>query len=312
MAIGDKPASQPQWADGGSAQITEPSSGKKTLGWVKEKPSFAFFNWFWNLVYQWIAWAKKYGEEHVHDGGSTDWSAPKISLLSHIDWGDNGEMEVIDDTVSVHEVEHNHTGAGVAKFNTDVLGLTYARFGKTTGEQFDLQDLSGLAGARAPQFIGVDGDPTAVYASAFRPALSNSPGGDMGTLAAEDTALYLGNLAKVVGKFNFTESGGTVSNSPIKRYNIPGNWVTSGAPAGTYLLTVSSAGSVDGVVTVGASVDQAGSDTNQYKADIDWDASNGRLVLRLYYFDSTTNDWLNVRVSGPPTGMDMNVQLVVY
>lgn len=49
-----KPTKYPQWADGGT--IVEPSSGKKTLGWVVEKPAYQYFNWLFNLLYQWVEW----------------------------------------------------------------------------------------------------------------------------------------------------------------------------------------------------------------------------------------------------------------
>lgn len=313
MAIGDKPTDLPQWADGGSAQITEPSAGKKLLGWIKEKPSFAFFNWFWNLVYQWLGWAKKYGEEHVHDGGATDWSAPKVDLLSHIDYGDNGELEVITDTdPGIHEIDHRYIGAtGSAKFNTDILGVGFIRFGKTTGEQFDLQDGSGLPDARQAEFLGISGDTCGVKTEAYLVTRNNSPGGNFGALFPEDSSLYRKNLNKVVGKFNFTESLGTINNSQVSRYNIPGNWVTGGAPAGTFVLNLSSGVNVDGVVLASVSVNQAGSDTNDYRIDMDWDSVNERLVLTIHYFDNTSNTWFNARVSGPPTGMDIMVNFTV-
>lgn len=50
-----QPSEQPEWASGGSAVITDPSSGKKALGWaVSEKPPAQYFNWWMNLVYQWV------------------------------------------------------------------------------------------------------------------------------------------------------------------------------------------------------------------------------------------------------------------
>lgn len=51
-----KPAKYPEWADGGSAVIIEPSDPKKALGWIVEKPPYQFFNWWKNLTYQWIQW----------------------------------------------------------------------------------------------------------------------------------------------------------------------------------------------------------------------------------------------------------------
>lgn len=51
-----KPATQPRWADGGGALITTPSSGAQDVGHVPNTaPAAQLFNWFWNLVYLWIA-----------------------------------------------------------------------------------------------------------------------------------------------------------------------------------------------------------------------------------------------------------------
>src|SRR5688572_10702894 len=48
-----KPASTPRWANSGGV-ITEPSSGKKDEGWEEdERPPFEYFNWLFNLIYQW-------------------------------------------------------------------------------------------------------------------------------------------------------------------------------------------------------------------------------------------------------------------
>jgi hypothetical protein len=315
MALGDKPADLPEWATSGSAQITEPSAGKKALGWVKEKPTFRFFNWFWNQVYLWLAWARTYGETHVHNGGSGDHEAPKIELTTHIDWGSNGELEVITDTdPGVHEIDHRYTGgSGLSRFNSDVLAArSLLRIGGSTGQQFDLQDASGLAGARSAEVVGVDADQCGFRAAAFVPVNAQSPGGDFGTLHPEDSSLYRKNLAKSVTKFRFTEAAGIISNAQLSRYNAPGSWLTTGAPANTFILALGTATNVDGVVIASASVTQGGADTTQYKADVDYDAANTRLVMRLYRFDNSTNTWLNVRVSGPVTGMDMNVNVVVY
>lgn len=53
MAV-SKPSKYPEWADGGT--IVEPSGAKKSLGWIVEKPPYQFFNWLFNLIYQWVEW----------------------------------------------------------------------------------------------------------------------------------------------------------------------------------------------------------------------------------------------------------------
>lgn len=47
-----KPASKPNWTDGDAAKVTEPTVGKKLLGWIAdERPSFKFMNWlFYNIT----------------------------------------------------------------------------------------------------------------------------------------------------------------------------------------------------------------------------------------------------------------------
>lgn len=48
------PSEVPEWASGGGALITDPSSGKKAAGWIPaEEPPAQYFNWWMNNVYQW-------------------------------------------------------------------------------------------------------------------------------------------------------------------------------------------------------------------------------------------------------------------
>lgn len=52
-----KPTSTPRWATAANpADIVEPNSGKKDVGWLaNEAPPHGYFNWFWHLVYLWLA-----------------------------------------------------------------------------------------------------------------------------------------------------------------------------------------------------------------------------------------------------------------
>lgn len=73
-----KPTSLPRWATDGSALLTEPSSGKKDVGWEVEEPPADWMNWLQNLVYQWLhylddleAQALTWTAEHVFDDDVT-------------------------------------------------------------------------------------------------------------------------------------------------------------------------------------------------------------------------------------------------
>lgn len=51
----------PEWASGVSADIVEPSSDRKALGWeVDDKPPAGWMNWWKNLVYQWVAYLEEW------------------------------------------------------------------------------------------------------------------------------------------------------------------------------------------------------------------------------------------------------------
>ena len=52
-----KPTALPEWASGGSAQITEPSEAQKDLGWAEGDPAPArWMNWWQELCHQWFTW----------------------------------------------------------------------------------------------------------------------------------------------------------------------------------------------------------------------------------------------------------------
>lgn len=77
-----KPSELPEWADGGGADITDPPTLKKQTGWVVEQPAHDVFNWWMNLVYQWIQWIND-----LQDQAFT-WTAGQIfSALAHFNAG---------------------------------------------------------------------------------------------------------------------------------------------------------------------------------------------------------------------------------
>jgi hypothetical protein len=50
-----KPVTLPEWASDAAADVVIPSAGKKLLGWIKgERPPAQYFNWWQELVYNWI------------------------------------------------------------------------------------------------------------------------------------------------------------------------------------------------------------------------------------------------------------------
>lgn len=118
-----KPNNLPEWATDPAADVTEPPAGKKAAGWVEgEKPPAQWFNWFFLLVYRWLAFLQDYSANHVHDGGAGDLSAPKVDVDSGLSWGSTGygTVEVILDDGARHEISHKMDG-GTAQFESGIL-----------------------------------------------------------------------------------------------------------------------------------------------------------------------------------------------
>lgn len=49
-----KPNKVPTWATDGGAEITEPSIGKRAVGWILERPAYQYFNWLFNAIGTWL------------------------------------------------------------------------------------------------------------------------------------------------------------------------------------------------------------------------------------------------------------------
>lgn len=92
------PSSEPEWASGGSAVKTEPSSGKKGEGWVAgEKPPAPYFNWLLNLIWTWIVWVKARHTDQILQVGAMT-GAPGQSGAAG-DWDPHDNFKIIKTTV---------------------------------------------------------------------------------------------------------------------------------------------------------------------------------------------------------------------
>lgn len=134
MALGDKPAKQPEWNSGLTNQ-TEPTSGEKAVGFtVGGVAPSDVINWLLFTLYSWTRWVASYTHTttgHVHDGGSnetgTSPSAPKVNFNAHINYGTNGSIQVTQDTVSEYTVTVAHGGGGDSFLAVDFLASGVTR-----------------------------------------------------------------------------------------------------------------------------------------------------------------------------------------
>lgn len=77
-----KPSSLPRWADVGG-DIVEPTSGEKNVGWEPDtKPPAQYFNWWQNLVYQWMQYLNDGALSGAHTFSSTVGITGAVSAAS--------------------------------------------------------------------------------------------------------------------------------------------------------------------------------------------------------------------------------------
>jgi hypothetical protein len=82
-----KPTTLPRWATGGTAQVVEPTEGKKDTGWVPlEKPPAQYENWARKLVYDWLVYlnglaneAFTWAAKHTFAAGLSSGVAPSAA-----------------------------------------------------------------------------------------------------------------------------------------------------------------------------------------------------------------------------------------
>lgn len=86
MALGDKPASLPEWASDGT-EIIEPSAGVKAVGWKRSvnAPSPQVFNWWQNLLYLWVAWLTRTQGALYLFRGAFGWDSSAWTSVSYVE-----------------------------------------------------------------------------------------------------------------------------------------------------------------------------------------------------------------------------------
>lgn len=117
-----RPSEYPEWADGGSATIVEPSAAKKLLGWIVEKPPFEFFNWWMNLVYLWVVFI-----DTQQQADETNISTNATNIANHI-----AATAAHGATGAVVGTGNNQTFTGVNEFDQYTLIKSIAATGVPT------------------------------------------------------------------------------------------------------------------------------------------------------------------------------------
>lgn len=96
-----KPTKVPRWATSGGALNTEPSEGKKDVGWVVEEPPADTMNWLQKLTYDWVLWlqditnqALTWTANHVFSGNITVAGTATLAALAATNLALSGTLSV--------------------------------------------------------------------------------------------------------------------------------------------------------------------------------------------------------------------------
>lgn len=173
-----KPTEVPRWATDGAALITEPSSGKKDIGWIEEPVPADWWNWIWNRTYLWILWLQDITNQALTWTTSHIWnvstpSAPGIHIIQAGDASglrsdttgtvsSNAALKGVSTAAAAGVIAENVSGGkaldviGPAAVSTTlaVAGVTTTSGGQVvpTGTSIDMQGTANIKFASNPTY----------------------------------------------------------------------------------------------------------------------------------------------------------------
>ena len=315
-----KPTVTPQWATdhtpdpAGTASDpsnpnVSPAVAKQEAGFVyEEEVPFNWINWLFYITFKWIEWLNSFNELHEH-GIAGDYGAPKISLVAGMDWGSNGEQEVITDTTALHEIAHTGLNGAQSKHNADILQAKLLRIGLQTNQYVDINNGSGLADVQMIQFVSTGaGDKTGISTQAFRPALLQGPGGNFQSLFPMDQSLYIKNLIKAEAVARIFEQTESANNSLSDSYNLTGNILTD-VGTDSFYFNINDSTSFNGGITsnIGGN---GGASSHRVIVEAYYKGASDQVWFQIFWWNTTTDAWVNV-LDSIPTGFDCEVTIRV-
>lgn len=222
-----KPTETPEFAESADpADVTEPVAGRTANGYLYQDPlPHDEHNWLLRQLFRWVTWFNTFDQTHIHDGGSTDISAPKVRVqLLDLD-GDSVGDDVgayLEPTASTtggdFTLSLNPGSASDARFAIDYLDADFAVSAAdvlaSTKVRTDVLQPSS-AGVN-PEIQTQAGAPATLNAGAYE--VENS---DEGSSSPINT-LSQANLCKAVYVGELTYNSGTSEYelTDIRAYNI--------------------------------------------------------------------------------------------
>lgn len=184
-----QPTEDIEWATDGGADIVEPSSGEKEIGWVAgDKPSAGWFNWWMNGVYKWKEYLKNLAGE-AFTWTSTHVFNDQVSL--------NGAVLISGAVITTADITHS-LGAGesveinsVSGSDQDLLSMSRAH---GTGNVADLTSNDATNPTVRLRNTGTNGVALAVDTGDVTLAEKVTIAGDVETTAGDLIAPTMGDV----------------------------------------------------------------------------------------------------------------------
>jgi hypothetical protein len=182
MSVSPKPTEQITWAEGtppaiaGTNPPTDPGAGRKGTGYgYGETLPHEHFNWLFRGVIRWINWLVSKVDNHVHDGGTTPASAPKVDIQNHVAWSEQElgfALDVTLDTAGFHVISHVGGGPTSKSIISDVLeARSYINTPAINPGAGTTVSITGLDSPRVipawARVTGTDGSPSYISSHGF-------------------------------------------------------------------------------------------------------------------------------------------------
>lgn len=125
------------WIPNNTTGISTPPGGKLAIGWIQEKPPYQYFNWFFNLVSQWINLLGAGAPTVVVGSGANCTHATLAAAIADTGVGTNIKV-LLTNSQSISATIHL-TKAG---WHIEALpGVTYTKSGVATGISCEADDI---------------------------------------------------------------------------------------------------------------------------------------------------------------------------
>lgn len=260
---------------------------------------------------------------HVHDGVDADGSAPLVNLYSHTTLGAHGELLLIEDAATNHQLElrnpslnplHMTLGLPSARVRGDLLfGPNAQSQDATATNVLNLTRRSVIGVSPTTDWRGLAlggfGDEKMVYQASGFSVRRASPDGtetnsSSGVNAGEATTLYQDNLLKVNGAAAFRTTGAVDLPTTSTQYNVAGATVSSdGRVRVTFNDNLPSGANV--TVTASSISSNKGAELYTYSASQGF-SGTGELNFYVYEHTMSTGAIRIVTPSSPP-----NIDVVI-